>query len=336
MKTLLVDGDNLFKIGFHGVRDLFVEGNHIGGVFHFINTLRKQIDEHNYDKIIVFWDGDDNSAVRRKLYPNYKLNRRQSMNEFKLESYHIQKERVKEYLEECFVRQVRATECEADDLIAYYCQIAKEESKTILSADKDYFQLIDEHTSIYSPISKVTFKVGDKVKFGDTEFPHYNVLTLKILTGDKSDNISGILRLGEKTIVKYFPEILDSMVTFDHILTKAEELLEQDKKNTTLKNIVSGKTKDGEFGESFYQTNKKIVDLQNPLISDEGRVLVEQYYADTLDPEGRCYKNLIRMMTEDGFFKYLGKSDDEFIKFIRPLMKLTRKEKRQHKQQIEK
>jgi hypothetical protein len=78
------------------------------------------------------------------------------------------------------------------------------------------------------------------------------------------------------------------------------------------------------------------VDLQNPLISDEGRVLVEQYYADTLDPEGRGYKNLIRMMTEDGFFKYLGKSDDEFIKFIRPLMKLTRKEKRQHKQQIEK
>jgi 5'-3' exonuclease len=127
VKTLLVDGDNLFKIGFHGVRDLFVEGNHIGGVFHFINTLRKQIDEHNYDKIIVFWDGDDNSAVRRKLYPNYKLNRRQSMNEFKLESYHIQKQRVKEYLEECFVRQVRATECEADDLIAYYCQIANEE-----------------------------------------------------------------------------------------------------------------------------------------------------------------------------------------------------------------
>ena len=123
MKTLLVDGDNLFKIGFHGVRDLFVEGNHIGGVFHFINTLRKQI---------------------------------------------------------------------------------------------------DEHTSIYSPISKVTFKVGDKVKFGDSEFPHYNVLTLKILTGDKSDNISGILRLGEKSVIKYFPEMLDSMVTYNHILTKAQ------------------------------------------------------------------------------------------------------------------
>ena len=165
MKTLLVDGDNLFKIGFHGVRDLFVEGNHIGGVFHFINTLRKQIDEHNYDKVLVFWDGDDNASVRRKLYPNYKMNRRVSMNEFKFESYSQQKERVKEYLEECFVRQVRANECESDDLIAYYCKIAKDENKTILSADKDYFQIIDDTTSIYSPISKTTYKKGDKVKF---------------------------------------------------------------------------------------------------------------------------------------------------------------------------
>ena len=329
MKTLLVDGDNLFKIGFHGARDLFVEGNHIGGVFHFINTLRKQIDEHNYDKVLVFWDGDDNASVRREIYPNYKLNRRQSMNEFKLESYHSQKERVREYLEECFVRQVRVNNCEADDLVAHYCKVAIDEHKTILSADKDYFQLIDDKTSIYSPIVKKTFKMGDKVKFGDYEFPHKNVLTIKILTGDKSDNISGILRLGEKTLIKYFPEILDTELTYDYILKKTSQILEEDKNNTTLKNIISGKTKEGEYGESYYQINKKIVDLQNPLISDEGKVLVEQYHTDTLDPEGRGYKNLIRMMTEDGFFKYLGKSDDEFVRFIKPLMKLTRKEKRQ-------
>ena len=156
-------------------------------------------------------------------------------------------------------------------------------------------------------------------------------MTLKILTGDKSDNISGIYRLGDKTLVKLFPEVLDSVITYEYILTKSKELLEQDEKNTTLKNILSGKTKEGEFGQEFYKTNEKIVDLKNPIISDEGRSVVEQYFSDTLDPEGRGYKNLIRMMMNDGFFKYLGKSDDEFIKFINPFMKLTRKEKRQHK-----
>ena len=144
MRTLLIDGDNLFKIGFHGVRDLYVEGNHIGGVFHFLNTLRRQLDENEYDKIIVFWDGKGNSTVRREIYPAYKLNRRNDMNEQKLESYYWQKSRVKEYLEESFIRQIEVDENESDDLIAYYCQIATEEKITIFSSDKYLLNIIYE------------------------------------------------------------------------------------------------------------------------------------------------------------------------------------------------
>ena len=68
-KTLLIDGNNLFKIGFHGVKDYFHNGNHIGGLFHFINTLRKFIDEQNFDKVIVFWDGEDSRSLREVIYP---------------------------------------------------------------------------------------------------------------------------------------------------------------------------------------------------------------------------------------------------------------------------
>lgn len=331
MKTLLVDGDNLFKIGFHGVKELFVDGNHIGGVYHFINTIRKQVDDNNYDKVIVFWDGENNSITRRKLYPDYKLNRRQEMNEHKFESYLTQKNRVKEYLEECFVRQVMIDNCESDDGISYYCKIAIDENKTIFSSDKDYIQLVDDTTSIYSPISKIWYKKGDKVKISEYEFPLYNVFTLKVLTGDKSDNVSGIYYLGEKTLVKFFPEILDKPTSVEDILTKAEILLKEDKENVVLKNLLSGKTKSGIFGEEFFSINKKIVDLKNPLITEEGKEIVELYYQETLDPEGRGYKNLIRMMTKDGFMKYLPKNDDAFVNFIRPFMKLTRKEKRKYK-----
>ena len=38
-KTLLVDGNNLFKIGYHGVREYYHKGNHIGGIYHFVNTI---------------------------------------------------------------------------------------------------------------------------------------------------------------------------------------------------------------------------------------------------------------------------------------------------------
>jgi 5'-3' exonuclease len=332
LKTLLVDGDNLFKIGFHGVREFFVDGNHIGGVYHFLNTLRKQLDEHNYDKVIVFWDGDGNSSQRREIYPKYKLNRRQDMNEFKFESYLNQKQRVKEYLEECFVRQIRVDNNESDDLIAYYCQVAKDEDKTVFTADKDLLQLIDSTTSIFSPMVKETYKMGDKVSVMGHKVPHQNILTLKVIMGDKSDNIDGIERLGEKTFLKYFPEVLDQQVSVDDILSKTNQLLQENENNKALQNLVKGKTKDGELGDSFFEVNKRIVDLSNPMITEEGKELVQLYYRESMDPEGRGSKNLIRMMTDDGFFKFLPKTDEAFLSFVKPFMKLTRKEKRKFNQ----
>jgi hypothetical protein len=71
--------------------------------------------------------------------------------------------------------------------------------------------------------------------------------------------------------------------------------------------------------------------LSNPLITDEGKELVELYYKESLDPDGRGYRNLIKMMMDDGFFKYLPKVDDAWVNFVRPFMKLTRKEKRNFK-----
>jgi 5'-3' exonuclease len=326
-KTLIVDGNNLLKIGFHGVKDFFNEGEHVGGIWHFLNTLRKFLEETNFNKVVVMWDGDKNSSQRKKLYSKYKENRKSSFSEEKDYSFQKQKLRVKQYLEEMFVRHLEVDNSEADDLIAYYCQISLDEEKTIFSSDKDLTQLISEQVSIYSPIHKKYYKMGDLIKFKDCEIPHYNVITFKILAGDVSDNIDGISLLGEKTLVKLFPEILDSQVYLTDILNKGKKLLEEQKKSAVLQNLISGKTKEGILGESFYQTNRMLVDLSEPLISDEGKELVQQYYSESLDPDGRGYRNLIKMMMDDGFFKYLPKGDDAWVNFLKPFLKLTRKEK---------
>lgn len=330
-KTLLVDGNNLIKIGFHGVKDYFHNGQHIGAIWHFLNTLRRFLEENNYNKVVVFWDSDTNSSQRRLLYPKYKLNRRDLSNEFKQESYEGQKQRVKQYLEEMFVRQVELDHSEADDLIAYYCKISEDENKTIFSSDRDLTQLISEKVSIYSPSAKRYYKNGDTIKMSDFEVPHYNVKTIKILTGDSSDNIDGIFYLGEKTLFKFFPELLEKPVDFTDILSKGEELLKENKDNKSLQNLLSGKTKEGIFGDEYYDINKKLIDLSEPLITQEGKELVESYYSESLDPDGRGYKNLIRMMMEDGLFKYLPKVDDGWIYFLKPFLKLTRKEKSKFK-----
>ena len=329
-KTLIVDGNNLLKIGFHGVKDFYNNGEHIGGTWHFLNTIRKFLEETNFNKVMVFWDSDTNSSQRKQLYPKYKMNRKSSPdNEEKTDSFNKQKTRVKQYLEDMFIRQLEVENSEADDLIAYYCQISLDEEKTIFSSDKDLTQLISEKVSIYSPQAKQYFKFGDKIKFKDYSIPHYNVMTFKILAGDTSDNIDGISLMGEKTLIKFFPEILDSEISLTDILTKGELLLKEQQKNVVLGNLLSGKTKEGIMGNDFFKINKILVDLSEPLIDEEGKEMVKEYYSESMDPDGRGHRNLIRMMMDDGFFKYLPKGDDAWVNFLKPFLKLSRKEKTQ-------
>jgi DNA polymerase-1 len=217
---------------------------------------------------------------------------------------------------------------EADDLIAYYCQISPDEDKTIFSGDRDLTQLISDKVRIYIPDLKKYYKLGDNIKFKDIEIPHYNVKTYKIIAGDKSDNIDGIYYLGDKTLAKLFPELLDREVKFTDILEKAEILHKDDKDNKVLQNLLTGRTKSGIFGEEFFVINEKIVDLSNPLITEDGKNIVQEYYSETLDPDGRGHRNVIKLMMEDGFFKFLPKGDNAWVNFLTPFLKLTRKEKR--------
>jgi 5'-3' exonuclease len=277
---------------------------------------------------MVFWDSDTNSSQRKLIYPKYKMNRKSSPNdEEKTDSFNKQKTRVKQYLEDMFIRQLEVENSEADDLIAYYCQISLDEEKTIFSSDKDLTQLISEKVLIYSPNLKSYYRFGDNIKFKDCSIPHYNVMTFKILAGDTSDNIDGISLMGEKTLIKFFPEILDLKTSLTDILTKGELLLKEQKTNVVLGNLLSGKTKEGIMGDDFFKINKKLVDLSEPLIDEKGKEMVREYYSESMDPDGRGHRNLIRMMMDDGFFKYLPKGDDAWVNFLKPFLKLSRKEK---------
>jgi DNA polymerase-1 len=326
-KTLLIDGNNLFTIGFHGVREFYSDGKHIGGVFHFLNTIRLFLEKHNHDKIVVFWDGEDNSLARKKIYPKYKENRRISLDDYKYESYLYQRERVKQYLEEVFVRQCQVNENEADDLIAHYTQVAKDEKIIIFSADKDLTQLIGENVSIFSPTTKTYYKKGDLISFKDIDIPHNNVYLYKVIIGDKSDNIDGILNFGDKKLKKFFPEIEKRDYTLTELLGEAKILFESNK-NKSLGNLIGGVSKSGLVGDEFFEKTAKIIDLKNPMITDEGRQMVFEICNDRLDPTDRSYKNLLSLMNADGFFKFLPKRDDAWVDFVRPFMKLSRKEKK--------
>jgi 5'-3' exonuclease len=326
--TLVVDGDNLFRIGFYGVKNFYTKGKHVGAIYHFLNTIKRHIQAHNYNKIVVFWDGSENSSFRKKIFLHYKDNRKsRNLSEEQQESYNFQRQRVKQYLEELFVRQSEFNVCEADDNIAFYCQNSENETKVIFSSDKDLTQLISDDVKVFSPTNSYMYELGDKIELNKVDIPTYNVALTKIFVGDKSDNIDGIQMLGEKTFVKLFPKVLDEEVSVENIIEQAERIFSDDKNNRIINNILTGKTKRGVFGEEFLNINKQIVDLSVPLLTDEAKNDILELVNEPLDPTGRGWQNLIKMMHEDGLFQFLPKRDDGWTEFFTPLLKLARTEK---------
>jgi len=333
MQTFIVDGDNLLTIGFYGVKNYFYKGQHIGGIFHFLNTLRLSFDNYHLDKIVVFWDGEEGSSARKKIYSHYKESRRsRPKTEEEDESYIYQRNRIKQYLEEVYVRQAEYQYCEADDGIAYYCQNTPNEKKIIYSSDGDLTQLVNDNVQLYNPSHRKLYNPKDVFVYNKEEVLIENIALVKMLCGDYSDDIAGIKGMGIKTLKTLFPEITTQPLTLDYIRYKTKFLFEQDKDSKIVKNLITGVTKYGVFGDEFFDINNTIVSLDDPFLTTEARDGINEIIHERLDPEGRSYKNTMKMMMEDGLFNVLPKSEDAWIKFLNPFLKLTRKEKNTKKQ----
>ena len=111
------------------------------------------------------------------------------------------------------------------------------------------------------------------------------------------------------------------------IRDKSNLLFEQDKNNKLVTKLITGVTKHGVLGEEFFEINNSIVSLDVPFLTDEAKDNIKLLMNENLDPEGTSYKNTMKMMMEDGLFNVLPKSDDAWIKFLNPFLRLTRKEK---------
>ncbi len=327
LKTLIVDGNSVLQTGFHGVKDFYHNDKHFGAIFYFLNTIKKHLEKYDYDKVVVFWDGKNNHKSRRELYPNYKANRKRKLDKDKVDDMFRQKNRISQYLEEFFIRQSGFKNCEADDCIAYYTQNT-EERTTIISNDKDLLQLINRNTNVclLKDDNLITHK--DKIKWGKSQInlPISNVLLIKILLGDRSDNIKGILYFGEKSVLNHFPEIEEKELTLEKILHKTKKILENGSKDRGLKNLNEGICSDGRKGENFFDVNRRLIDLKNVFLTNEAKTEILSLINEPLDPEGRENINVLEMMKEDGLFTVLPKHNDEWTNFFKPLIKLRKKE----------
>ena len=144
---------------------------------------------------------------------------------------------------------------EADDTIAYIANNLLEKEVTIMSADQDFLQLVNERITVWSPIKKKFYTPELVIK--DYGVPAHNFLMYKVLMGDKSDNILGIKGLGPKKLPKIVPDIItDRVLNLDSIIQEALEGEEP-----MHEKIVAS--------EHQLEINEKLMDLKNPPISGE-------------------------------------------------------------------
>jgi 5'-3' exonuclease len=330
--TLLVDGNALFKTGFFGAKNQYNQnGQHIGGLYQFMTMLRKLLTDDLYHKVYIFWDGNFSGKLRYDIYKDYKKDRDKDF----INGTHpidvselTQRKLIWDYLNEMYVRQIMHDIIEGDDFIAYYCLRKKTNEKiTICTNDRDLTQFVSDDIKIYLCDLKIYLDTNNFSEY----FCHHssNTVLMKILTGDKSDTIKGIEGLGEQTLIKLFPEVKDRNVTLNEILIRAEELIEERKKEkkTPLKvldNIVNRKTK-GIQGTKIYEINERLVNLKKPMLTQEGIDELEQLIEGSLDSSGRDLKNVLMMMKRDGLDKTIGET--RYPEFLIPFKKLIEREK---------
>jgi DNA polymerase-1 len=329
---LVVDGNALYKRGFIGARDEYNrKGQHIGGIYQFITVLRKLIDENLYHKVFVFWDGEYSGKLRWEIYKDYKSGRgKDYINGTKPEDLEEVAQRgvVFNYLEELYIRQLIDEKVEADDFIAYICKTKKENQKiTIATSDRDLCQLVNNDVRMYL-LDKKEYITNENFK--DYFKYHYeNVALVKILTGDVSDSIKGVKRLGEETLLKLFPGIAEKKMELYEIIEEAKKLQEtrlSEKKKplAVLDNIINGIT-DGVQGDQLYEINKKLVDLKNPLLTESAIEEVNELIDSPLSDD-RSIKNVYKMLKDDGIDIMLGES--RYDNYLLPFKKLIEREKK--------
>ena len=331
IKTLLIDGNALLKVSYHGAKNEFNNnGEHIGGIYQFLTVLRKFLDEDNFDRVFVFWDGKFSGKLRYDFYPEYKANRNKNYETGTIpqdKDLLRQKNKIWNYLEQLLVRQYQDQYVESDDLIAHYClEKGLTEKITIASGDRDYCQLVSDNISLYLLDLK---KYVTSANYNDF-FQHKqeNSALIKTIAGDTSDNIKGVKGVKEDTLLKHFPELKERKVTLNEIITHSKEILEERKSNKlkplmALENIVNGTT-DGCQGDKLYEINEKLVNLKKPLLTQYTKNIMEDLMNLPVNPEGRDIKIVYKRFKEDGLDRMI--SEARFPTFMLPFKKIINKE----------
>lgn len=214
MKLMILDGNSIVNRTFYGIRMLNApDGTPTNGIYGFLTALRKLIDEEKPQAVCVAFDLKA-PTFRHRQYAAYKAQRKAMPEELV-----VQIPILKEVLDALSIRRLELEGFEADDLIGTVSRVcgASGWECVIVTGDKDSFQLITDTTHVRHIKSRMgkteTTEYTAEVFFEEYGFEPKNIIDLKALMGDASDNIPGVRGIGEKTAMA----LIRTYGTVEHI-----------------------------------------------------------------------------------------------------------------------
>ena len=232
-KVLVIDGLNTFIRVFSVIPTTNEDGIHIGGIVGFLRSIAYAVNMIRPTRVIIAFDGKGGSTRRRKIYPEYKQNRKTKYRVNRSNSFAsqddermnmiMQIQRVVEYLDNLPLTVLSYDNIEADDTIGYICKQVLTDSKiTVMSTDKDFLQLTNDRIQVWSPTKKKMY--DEEAVLEEYGISSHNLIWYRVLDGDKSDNISGVRGLGLKTIQKKLPFLSENrIVEMDEVVNELPE-----------------------------------------------------------------------------------------------------------------
>jgi DNA polymerase-1 len=211
----LVDGSGFIFRAFYALPPLKrPDGTPVGAVLGFVNMMLKLVDDFKASHLAVIFDAG-RKTFRNDLYPDYKANRSETPEDL-IPQFSL----IRQACQAFQIQSIEQEGFEADDLIATYARLAREQGLkvTIVSSDKDLMQLVAPGVDMFDPVKNKTIGPDQVVeKFG---VGPQLVRDMQALIGDSSDNIPGVPGVGPKTAL----ELVQAFGSLEGVLARAEEI----------------------------------------------------------------------------------------------------------------
>lgn len=271
-KLLLIDGNSVAFRAFYAIQNFesfkTKSGLHTNAILFFNNMLDNIMQKEEPSHVLIAFDAGK-TTFRHAFFDEYKAGRAKTPGEFKEQMPYI-----RELIEAFGIQHYELADYEADDIIGTLARRvgADDFEVVVISGDKDLTQLADKNIRVEvttKGVSELTTYTPDfiKEKYG---LEPLQIIDMKGLAGDNSDNIPGVTRVGEKTAIKLLMEYGSVEGVYEHI----DEL----KPSKMKENLVNDKE------QAFLSKKLATIDVDAPIEVDVAKLAYSGKDIDKLVP----------------------------------------------------